>query len=176
LKNGINKIKHKFVLLLVIATLLTAFFVCRAHQFYSSTSENVSEVSQSRDISIQLSSDSSDYNIGDYIKFESRITNVGLSTQAFLFNTTCTGGSLQINGRATQVIASCGQVETEVEIKPLETIYYYYEFTLVEGLSSDRTSSLLELEGELDLPPGSHTAKLDWKGFSSGLLTFEVLE
>ncbi|HIA92091.1 TPA: hypothetical protein EYO12_03175 [Candidatus Saccharibacteria bacterium] len=135
--------------------------------------ENVSEPTNG-ELNIQLGLHKSIYSIGESITFKSFINNPTTSAKTYTFSSTCTEGTFYINEQPIGLYYACGDALTDINIGSNKTITYEYPFTLVDDFSHDISSDYIGFSDELKLPPGEHQAKLQWQGFESNILTFNV--
>ncbi len=130
------------------------------------------------DITIALNTTKKAYSYDEPVQFSSEISNNTATAKTYTFNSTCTQGTLFIDDKPTQAAQLCGDAITDVVVQPGEPTRHSYDFKLVREFSSTARQSAdgdyIELEGELLLQPGDHTAYVKWQDVTSPTLSFSV--
>ncbi len=129
-------------------------------------------------LSVNVSTTSASYKYGDTIEFSAAIRNDTETSQTYTFNSTCTQGTLFVDKQPTQIGLVCGDAIIDVVLKPKETTTHTYSFKLVKAFSSavqaPAGSSPIEIDGELLMKPGAHSAYVEWQGVKSEPVEFKV--
>ncbi len=169
--------------LIIISTFL---FIAAIGVAYAVRSQNVKQPIPmakpphpiDKPLSVKISTVSASYKYGDTVEFAAAIRNTSETPKTFTFNSTCTQGTLFVDLQPTQTGLVCGDAIMDVKVQAQETITHTYSFKLVKEFSSEvqapAGSTSIEIDGELLLEPGVHTAYLEWQGTKSEPVEFHV--
>ncbi len=120
------------------------------------------------------------YRYGDRIAFRATIYNDSSSPKTYSFDSTCTQGKLSIDDLPTQATQVCADAITDVTIDSGKTKAYTFDFLLVKAFTPATRALVdgdyIEIEGELNLKPGRHSASLQWQDLKSNNVKFTVVE
>lgn len=165
--------------LIVVGGIVIALTVNRAsNKTNNQAGYSVKETEPAMQATIALPQAS--YRYGDKISFEATIRNNSDSAKTYSFDSACTQGILSVDNMPTQATQVCADAITEVTVAAGKTVTHMFDFVVVRDFSPDARALVdgdyIEIEGELKLAPGKHTATLKWQDLTSNKLTFNISE
>lgn len=137
----------------------------------------ISPVDTEDELSVAVGVEVSPLKYGLVAVFFTEVTNNSESSLSYDFQTTCTGGSLFIDGKDTGLANICSDEQSQVIIEPKQKQRFDHKFTLLkEFLGDSIDGSDVGFSRELVLAPGNHTLLASWNGVYSEELIFKVAE